>query len=95
MSDDVPKFTRINCFGGDKKYDICIKVDYPKDRADDVLLMMRTPDEPTILVGHLKKEKGVKATVILNDDYNKDAITVSFSTIYSKYYRGIHILIFI
>ena len=62
-----------------------MKVDFPRDSTDDILLLNISPDDETILEGKLKNEADVKVTVILPDDdeveEEDNEMIVSFSKI--------------
>ena len=66
-------------------YDVCMKVDFTTDAADDILLLNKSHDVDTILDGNLKDESDVKVTVILDVVDNKMA--VSFPKCVSKIQR--------
>ena len=67
-----PKFTRISCDAqevGSSSDDFCIKIDYPNDHEHDFALMKKDEDGDLLYEGRLKKEKGVKVTLLLPDKY--------------------------
>ena len=47
----------------DDKFDECLEVDFPKDKATDVALLNYVDGETTILRGDLREESGVHVSV--------------------------------
>ena len=55
---------------------MCVKVDFPKDGADDILCLQISPDVDTIFEGSLKNESDVAVTVILPDEDNEATVSI-------------------
>ena len=67
-----PTFTTIKCDAkevGSSSDDFCIKIDYPNDHEHDFALMKKDGDYELLYEGSLKKEKDVKVTLVLPDEY--------------------------
>ena len=58
----------------DDKFDECLEVDFPKDRATDIALLNYVDGETTILRGDLREESGVHVSVTVE----QSVLTVRF-----------------
>ena len=74
LDTDLPIFSQTDCLEEDQ-CDVCVKVDFPKDGADDIVCLHST-EVDTILEGHLKKESDVGVTVILPDEDNEATVSI-------------------
>ena len=73
----LPIFTWLNCSEQDSKFYVCMKVLFPTIGEHDVLLLNKFEHESTVLEGHLKNESDVQVSVVINDEPQRNNITVS------------------
>ena len=65
--EQLPKFTQIQCPSTKKNIDMCIKVEFPKDTTEDLLLLKQTHPGITLILSGVLESEGHKVTVILAD----------------------------
>ena len=60
----LPLFSWLNCSPVYINYDMCIKVDFPGDWKDDVMLLNSVENEATVFEGYFKNERDVLVSVV-------------------------------